>query len=383
MARYSIAKPNEGSLAETVQSAGTQLGNPDYHSALDFHSAQETSTSHNKLPGSNDLAMVESQYSQVTESDSDLLPHPSQFKRSPFQRVMGLCLVLGASVLYSALATAAKFLDTISPGQFVIIRGTFGVLLLLPASFYNGSSLISFPKKPLVALRCISHGFGQTLKIWCVKNMKIGDAISIYFTAIIFAGLFSRIFLKEKYSLINATSVILGFAGVFLIAQPSFVFGNDNESYTYNHLYSLIALTAACSTGVGYTTQRAIGPKVNPAVTPFYTNLWVIVCGSVLNVVTEDAYTRPHCTDERVILLACGVGACAALVMLNVGLSIEKSASATIMRNMDIVLAFVVQVFLFKEGANWMCMLGAGLIVTSAVSVTLENAFCPQFFWQI
>ena len=394
MASYGIALSSEdttslASLADvdTYESSGTLPGDPDYHSALDFILDEddlilcEDSTS-NTLGDASDAALVESQYSQVTsQTDSDFLQHPLQYKRSPLQRVLGLCLVLGASFLFSASATAAKYLYAISPGQFVIIRGSCGVLLLLPASLYNGTSLITFPKKPLVALRCIAHGFGYTLKIWCVKNMSIGDAISIYFTAIIFAGLFSRIFLKEKYTLANAMSVIFGFAGVFLIAKPSFVFKNNQDSY--NPLYCLIALTAACCTGVGYTTQRAIGPKVGSSITPFYTNLSVIVGGAVVNLVAGDSYTRPDCFDERVILLACGIGACAALVMLNIGLSIEKSASATIMRNMDIVLAFAVQVFLFKEGADWLCMLGAGLIITSAVSVTLENAFCPNFFWQI
>ena len=312
----------------------------------------------------------------TTETDLE----PSS-KRTPLQRLLGLLLVLGASLLFSSVATAAKYLDSISSGEFVMIRGAYALILLAPASCFTGTSLISFPRKPLVALRCILHGVGYTLKIWCVKNMNLGDAISIYFTSIIFAGIFSRVLLKEKYTLVNAVSVLLGISGVFLIAKPSFVF--SSSVVNYNSLYCLIALAAACSSGAGYSAQRAIGPGIGSQITPFYTNLCVIGGGAVLNWATGGQYSSPGCYGERLILTACGLGACVGLVMLNIGLSIEKSAPATLMRNMDIVIAFLVQVFLFKETADWISVFGAGLIITSAVSVTVEKAFCPHFFWKI
>ena len=349
------------------------------------------------LSGSNELTSSDSESSPVTPPDqsdcyllmrgdgsgttaSSITADPPT-KRTPLQRLFGLALVLGASVLFSSVSTTAKYLDAISSGQFVMIRGAFALILLTPTSFFSGTSLVSFPRKPIVALRCITHAIGYTLKIWCVKNMNLGDAISIYFTSIIFAGVFSRVFLKEKYTLVNAVSVFLGISGVFLIAKPSFVFKSTVVSY--NSLYCFIALAAACSSGAGYSAQRAIGPAIGSEITPFYTNLFVIFGGATINFVTGSHYTALGCFEERIILTGCGVGACVALVMLNIGLSIEKSAPATLMRNMDIVIAFVVQVFLFRESADWISILGAGLIITSAVSVTVEKAFCPHFFWKI
>ena len=343
---------------------------------------QEDSTS-GKLAESRHPTQIESQCNQVTcHPDKDPVQHPSVHQSSVIQRILGLSLVLGASFLNSATAAAAKYLDSISPGEFVMVRASCCVLLLLPASFYSGFSIVSFPEKRLVALRCITHGFGYTLKIWCVKNMYIGDAISIYFISVIIAGIFSRIFLKEKYTLVNATSVILGSFGVFLIAKPSFAFKNRPDS-DYRSLYCLVALTAACFSGGGYTAQRAIGPLVSPGVTSLYFNVCVMVCGAALDMLLRDPYSLPQCYDERVILLICGVGSCASIVLLNMGLSIEKSASANVVRNMDVVLAFAAQVFLFKDPTDWLSMLGAGLVLSSVISVTLENSLCPHFFWQI
>lgn len=317
----------------------------------------------------------------VTPADSDADLLPAKHSPAPLARLLGISLVLAASFIFSGSAAAAKYLQNIAPGQFVMVRGAYALLLLLPASQYTGDSLVVFSRKPLVALRCISHGLGYCLKIWCVKNMRIGDAISIYFTAIIFAGFFSRVFLKEKYTLVNLVSAVFGISGVFLIAKPSFLF--KDAAVHYNPWYCLLALAAACCSGVGYSAQRAIGPRVASTVTTFYTNLCVVVGGAATNFVTGDAYTLPGCFGERVILTACGVGACVGLVMLNYGLSIEKSAPATLMRNMDIVLAFLFQVLVFRETADVLSIIGAVLILTSTASVTAEKAFCPRSCLQI
>ena len=304
-------------------------------------------------------------------------------RRTPLARLLGISLVLCSSFLFSGSATGAKYLHHISPGEFLLVRGGYALVLLLPSSLYTGNSLFSFPRKRLVAARCLTHGAGYCLKIWCVKNMKLGDAISLYCTSIIFAGAFARAFLKEKYTLVNAVSICSGLAGVILIAKPSFVFTTPSHLVSCNPYYALIALAAACCSGAGYCVQRAVGTAVASSVTTFYTNLSVMVGGVVLNFATGDTYSLPLCYVDRYILTGCGVGACLGLVMLNWGLSIEKSAPATLMRNMDIVIAFLVQIFLFREHVDLVSVGGATLILLSTVSVTLEKALCPRYFCRI
>ena len=166
-----------------------------------------------------------------------------------------------------------------------------------------------------------------------------------------------------------------------LIAKPSFLFPDEIASYP--PLYCLAALTAACLVGVGYTAQRGLGASVHPCVTTFWLSMTIIVGGVIVNLVTGDDYALPDCYAERAILFACGVGTCIALACLNAGLALEKGAPATLMRNMDIVLAFLAQVFLFREELEWRSVVGALLIVTSAASVALERALCPDYFWKI
>jgi len=106
--------------------------------------------------------------------------------------------------------------------------------------------------------------------------------------------------------------------------------------------------------------------------------IWVFIGGNIVILSTDQSYTLPSCYDDRLFLALAGVLACVGLVILNIGLSIERSAPATLMRNMDIVLAFVVQVVFFKNPTDWMSVLGAGLIVGGTVAVTLERVFCSN-----
>ena len=180
--------------------------------------------------------------------------------------------------------------------------------------------------------------------------MNIGDAVALYFMGPIFAGLFARIFLKEKYTANNIVSTVSGFTGVILIAKPSFMFRSMGIQLSYNPWFALIALTGACLAGMGYSSQRALGKtkSVTAITVSLYMNVWVAIGGVIVNLVTSHQYVLPTCYVERLILSACGVGACVGLIMLNRGLAMENSAPATLMRNMDIVLAFLVQVCTLK-----------------------------------
>ena len=60
---------------------------------------------------------------------------------------------------------------------------------------------------------------------------------------------------------------------------------------------------------------------------------------------------------------------------LNKGLAIEKSATGSLVRNCDTVLAYLVQIFVFRAEVDVLSLVGAGLIVVGTVFITLGTAF--------
>ena len=62
---------------------------------------------------------------KVTLDTSDILEIP--LPRTPLQRIFGISLILGASLIFSGSATASKYLKSIPPGEFVMARGGYAV----------------------------------------------------------------------------------------------------------------------------------------------------------------------------------------------------------------------------------------------------------------
>ena len=320
-----------------------------------------------------ELQTIQIDDTPLTDLDPSVVEQPSFLKRG-----LGLGLIFTASIIFTFTSSLSKYLSNIPSGEYVANRGFFSMLLLIPFMLHQGIDIFNFPKKKMVLLRCVSHGTAYCLKIWCVKEMRMGDALALYFTGPIFAGIFARIFLKEKYTITNVLATLGGITGIFLVSKPGFIFGSITDLKPANPFHCMLAVVAAFLLGVGYFAQRSIGKDVHVAVTTLWMQVWVFIGGNIVILATEQDYVLPSCFDDRLYLALAGVLACVGLVILNIGLSIERSAPATLMRNMDIVLAFVVQVVLFKNPTDWMSVLGAGLIVGGTVSVTLETVFCAN-----
>ena len=299
-----------------------------------------------------------------------------------FMKVYGIGLILAGSIIFTVTGALAKYLKGIPAGEYAAMRGLWGLTMLVPLAFFQGVSLWDFQKKKMVLFREFCSAFSFTLKIFCIKHMKYGDATALYFTAPIFAGLFARIFLKESYNVVNVCATVMGISGIVLIAKPSFLF-NPHDVTPDNGLYSLVCVFAAVVLGAGYVAQRSIGNTVHVIVIAVYMNVMICLMAVLFEVVmwaattdhTVSPFVSPDCSGERWILVGCGIAAFLGQLAFNKGLAMEKSATGTLIRNMDTVVAFFIQIVIFKEETDWMSILGAVLICSGTIAVTLYKVY--------
>lgn len=117
-------------------------------------------------------------------------------------------------------------------------------------------------------IRCVFGSAVYVAKVYCVQNMNYGDAIALFFTAPIWAGIFARVILKEKYSIVNVVASVNGLIGIILIAKPPFIFGSGNSKT--NLVPAIVAILAAVLFGYVMCLQRQIGSRVRSAVVTVY-----------------------------------------------------------------------------------------------------------------
>ncbi|KAJ2090163.1 hypothetical protein GGI16_006151, partial [Coemansia sp. S142-1] len=81
--------------------------------------------------------------------------------------------------------------------------------------------------------------------------------------------------------------------------------------------------------------------------------------GSAIMMFLVQVPRMPSTGSEWLLMTAVGVFAFIGQVMLNRGLQLAPTGPATLMRNLDVVFAFILGITLFGEIPNWPGILGA------------------------
>ena len=293
--------------------------------------------------------------------------------RSVARKLFGISLIFLCSLQATTQGAIVKYIEVVPTGQIVMTISFQAICFLGVIAGHSNISLIRFPYKKFVFMRCVIGGLSYVAKNWSYRNLPFGDANALLFTIPFFSGIIARFYLKEKYTLIHVLSTICGLVGIVLVAKPSFLFPSSGSYKEEWHV--AVPLIAAAAMGWAYVCVRKAGTAVSPVVVSFYLLVFQFLGGLSYQTVTGTEYVSPSCYEQRGLLLFCSVLAVCMYACLNKGLAIEKSATGSLVRNCDTVLAYLVQIFVFRADVDALSLVGAGLIVVGTVFITLGTAF--------
>ena len=289
-------------------------------------------------------------------------------------RIKGISLFVLVSFLATCEGAFVKQMKVLPTGEVVMITGLYAICLLGTILTFQGISILTFPNKRWVLLRCIG-GCGALIgKFWSVQNLPLGNAIALVFTSPIMTCVLARVFLKEKINLFHIFAIVVGLIGIILIAKPTFIFPSDDPAEA-PLWYNAVPLVAALSLSIAYVCQRHVGSVVSCTVVSFYGVLSQSVAALILQSATSSQYINPPCYSVRWMLPFCGYLSAALFLAVNKGLYYEKAATVSLIRNLDTVLAFFLQVVVFRETAETMSLIGAALIMLGTLSMTFSKIF--------
>ena len=176
----------------------------------------------------------------------------------------GIQLMAQSALCFSIMALCVKYASAaISPFQIVFFRSFFGLLMVLPWIWRKKVSLWGEERFKLTA-RGIC-GFGALiLHFYTIAKLGLGMAIMLYYTAPIFAVIFSIFFLKERPSLSLCFLILLSFAGVVLL--------NTRSGTVWNPAVWL-ALLSSVFAAFAYLSIRTIRHRESPYTVLFYFTL--------------------------------------------------------------------------------------------------------------
>ena len=271
--------------------------------------------------------------------------------------VSGILCRIGSGLSFSTMGALFKLASTagFSAPELVFYRSLFSLPVVLLWVLKRESLTALRPNNPLAHVWRSSLGLlSMGLTFQALILLPLADATAINFTAPIFATILSFLILKEHVGIHRWAAVLIGFAGVLIVARPG---GSSLPAFGV-----LIALFAATGQGGVTTTLRHLQRSENVVSIVFWFAVAGIVVGGLL--MPFFAHERPAIAFVLVIAggFAGGIGQLLMTTSLRAPVSVVSAFDY-----LQIVAATIYGWLLFSDMPKLSTMLGAALIAASGL----------------
>ena len=131
-------------------------------------------------------------------------------------------------------------------------------------------------------------------------------------------------------------------------------------------------LGAQCFAAVTFVVLRKLGKEVHYLTTIVYYSVFAILITAILLTALQ-WWTLPACGHDRIALFMTGVLGFLGQIFLTKAFQCEKAGYVSMMRTNDVVVAFILQFFVFGTVPLWTSAVGAVLVVASSVGINVRK----------
>ncbi|KAK9719015.1 hypothetical protein K7432_005092 [Basidiobolus ranarum] len=312
-----------------------------------------------------------------SSENTPLLPTSNSEHHERRQELIGLAWMAFTSLGFSFSSLFVKLSGaSFPPLEIVFSRSIVQFSFAFIGCLYQG--VHPFGKRELIfglIIRGFAGAFGLALFYVAVAALPLADATVLFFMGPIFTAILARLVLKESFGPFDQAASFTSLFGVGLIAKPEFIFG-DHVSQEIDPQQRLIgvlaALLGAVMSAIAYVTVRKMGRGVPPLVHVVYFGA-VSTVFSFFGTLLFENPSLPDNSTQWINLTMVGLTAFAGQFMLTKGLQLSPAGPGTLMRNFDVVFAFVFGIVIFHETPDKFTIFGATLIIGSTVAMGLHK----------
>ena len=211
-------------------------------------------------------------------------------------------------------------------------------------------------QKQLLLVRGILGTTSMVLFFLSIQNISLGSAVTLRYTAPLFAAFLAMVFLKERIKPLQWLFYAITFLGVFLIKRfdPSVSIVG----------FSIAILSAVFSAGV-YILLNKIGHGDDPVVVVFYFMLLASLIGLLGMSLTN--WKTPSIIDAPGLFILGVLGFLAQLFMTKAFRAYEANMVASF-KYVEVFFTLSFGIFFFDETYTFLSLLGIFLIIAGLVS---------------
>jgi drug/metabolite transporter (DMT)-like permease len=280
-------------------------------------------------------------------------------------------LLMGvAATFFGLMAFSAKLASArLSGAQVAMIRFAVGLLppLLIPR--YRRFAL-TFQRTDLLIYRGLFGGLAVLCYFLAIEHTSVGVATLLNYTAPLFSGTFSMLFIGEKISPKVLIPMPIALTGIFLVvhahARPEDVLGFGK--------WELVGLLSALFSGVAVTAMRAARRGENSWAV--YTSFCLF--GVVVNAPMGIAQWKAPMQDEWMALAATSLLAIGAQLLLTFSLRWVDAMTVGVISQLAVIVSMFLGAQFLGETITPMAAIGALLTIGGVVGVVYVTSLSKR-----
>ncbi|WP_289046009.1 DMT family transporter [uncultured Olleya sp.] len=265
-------------------------------------------------------------------------------------------------MIISALAFAlmnlfVKYLEGFSVYQIVFFRAIGTLAFTIPLILKQKIPFLGSQKK-LLLIRAVVGVISLTSFFLSLNHLAVGTAVSLRYTAPIFAAILAVFLLKEKIKPLQWILFLIAFLGVLIIKG----FGEQ-----INTLGLVLIFVSAISNGLVFVLIRKIGKQDSPLVIINYFMLTALIFGGLMSI----SNWKTPSQIEWLILLSLGVFGYVGQLYMTKAFQTGKTSIVAPFKYVEVIFTIAVSTFWFLENYSLMVLLGIAIIIIALISNTL------------
>jgi drug/metabolite transporter (DMT)-like permease len=279
-----------------------------------------------------------------------------------------MAAAVGAFLMLSTMSLLSKLL-TVEHNvvEVAFWRNCIGVLPFLVVIFAMGRrDILLIQSKPGVVF---TRSVVATLSITCLfaafSLLPLADATALVFTSALFVPVFGFFFLGERVGRYRWSAILVGFAGVLVIAQPT----GD-----WNLLGVTFAIAAAVLNATLATMLRLLGRTERPETLTFY----LLFVGLVLLAPAMPFIGKMPSAHEIWLFIALGLTGVVMQLLLSTAFKYAPAALASLFSYTQIIWATIFGWAIFGDWPASNIIIGAAIIITASIFVVLREHYLAR-----
>jgi drug/metabolite transporter (DMT)-like permease len=281
-----------------------------------------------------------------------------------------LLLMVCSAVFFGAMAFAAKLASArLSGSQVAMIRFATGLTPALLIPRYRKSAF-TFQRLDLLFYRGFFGGLAVLFYFIAIEHINVGVATLLNYTAPLFSGTLSILFLHERISPKVLIPMPVALTGVFLVvhahARPGDILGFGR--------WELVGLASAVMSGAAVTAMRAARQGENSWAV--YTSFCLL--GTLLTAPLAIATWQNPTGAEWAALAATSLFAIGAQLLLTFSLRWVDAMTVGVISQLAVVVAMILGVTLLHETLSTLSILGAALTIGGVVGVVYVTSWAKR-----